>query len=90
MGQAMTIYVDDMMAPFGRMLMCHLVADTREELDAMVDTIGVARRWIQHEGTYQEHYDISKGKRALAIRAGAVEMSYWDIGDWMLKRRDRS
>lgn len=86
----MTVYVDDMMAPFGRMLMSHLVADTRDELDAMVDAIGVQRRWIQHEGSYQEHYDISKGKRALAIQAGAVEIAYGDLGRWLLERRRRT
>lgn len=75
------------MVPFGRMLMCHLVADTREELDAMVDTIGVQRRWIQHEGTYKEHYDISKSKRVEAFQAGAVAIDTRELVDWMLARR---
>lgn len=60
------IYVDDMQARFGRMKMCHMVADSADELHAMADRIGVARRWFQGD-----HYDISLSKRALALAAGA-------------------
>lgn len=83
----MTVYVDDMMAPFGRMLMCHLVADTRQEIDAIVDVIGVPRRWIQHEGTHKEHYDISAAKRLLAIQEGAVEITARELGRMLHRRR---
>lgn len=77
----MTVYVDDAVHPFGRMLMCHMWADTEEELLAMADTIGVARKWIQghptlsfgkHRSASWVHFDIAKGKRALAIQHGAV------------------
>ena len=77
----MSVYVDDMNAPFGRMVMCHMFADTREELDAMADTIGVARKWIQAEGTHREHYDIALSKRALAVQHGAKEISYGTTGE---------
>jgi hypothetical protein len=72
----MGVYVDDMNAPFGRMLMCHMIADTTEELLAMADRIGVARRWIQEPGTKREHFDIALTKKKLAIDAGAVEIEY--------------
>lgn len=77
----MACYVDDMKAPFGRMVMCHCWADTREELFAMVDKIGVARKWFQRPDSAGvpgmsaswEHFDISMSKRALAVAAGAIE-----------------
>lgn len=73
------VYVDNMEAPFGRMIMCHMFADTHEELIAMVDKIKVQRKWIQYEGTYKEHFDICKGKKKLAIENGAkeVDMMFW-------------
>ena len=69
----MGVYVDQPQHRFGRMLMCHLLADTPTELHAMVDRIGVARRWYQHSAS-TPHYDIAKGKRALAISHGALEV----------------
>jgi hypothetical protein len=77
----MACYVDDMKAPFRRMVMCHMFADTREELFAMADRIGVARKWFQRpdaagvEGMAAswEHFDISMSKRALAVKYGAIE-----------------
>ena len=69
----MSVYVDTMRASFGRMVMCHMIADTREELDAMADRIGMQRKWIQHEDTYLEHYDVSLTKKAAAIRQGLLK-----------------
>lgn len=72
----MTVYVDDMRAKFGRLVMCHMVADTEAELHAMADRIGVDRKWYQypHKSRYP-HYDIALSKRALAVAGGAVEIS---------------
>ena len=65
------------MGRFGRMKMSHLYADTHDELIAMVDTIGVQRKWIQHKGDpKREHFDIALGKRRLAVAAGAVETEW--------------
>lgn len=66
----MTVYVDDMRASYGRLIMCHMVADTEEELHAMADKIGVARKWYQGD-----HYDIALAKRRLAVGFGAVEIT---------------
>jgi hypothetical protein len=83
----MAVYVDEARHPFGRMLMCHMMADTTEELLAMADRIGVARKWIQKSGTTYEHFDISKGKRAEAIAAGALEVTSRDLGLLMQRKR---
>ena len=77
----MTCYVDDVRHRFGNMVMCHLWADTLDELLAMVDKIGVQRKWIQghptlsfgkHRNASWVHFDIALSKKALAIEAGAV------------------
>jgi hypothetical protein len=75
-----------MKAGFGRMVMCHMVADSTAELLAMVDQIGVQRKWIQKVGTYAEHFDICKSKRALAVAAGAIEIGWRDLA---LKFREK-
>ena len=72
----MSVYVDTMRARYGRMVMCHMIADTDDELHAMAHRIGVARRWWQSPGaTSGSHYDICLNKRAAAIAAGAIEIS---------------
>lgn len=84
----MTVYVDDMRAPFGRMILCHMVADTLDELLVMADTIGVARRWLQHpDDPIAVHFDISLSRRALAVRAGAVEVTLHDVGQRQMALR---
>jgi uncharacterized protein DUF4031 len=66
----MAVYVDDMhkypMGRLGRMKMSHMIADTDEELHAMADKIGVARKWFQGD-----HYDISISRRERALDYGA-------------------
>jgi hypothetical protein len=70
-----------MEAPFGNMLMCHMVADTHRELVAMADAIGVNRKWIQYPGTIREHFDIAKSKKVLAVRHGAIEITWRACGE---------
>lgn len=43
----MTVYVDDVRHAFGRMIMCHMWADTEEELDAFAARLGLQSRWKQ-------------------------------------------
>lgn len=83
----MTVYVDDMQASCGQMIMCHLIADTRQELLDMVDLIGVRRRWIQNFGTIKEHFDICKSNRAKAIEHGAIEVTQQKLISMIKKRR---
>jgi hypothetical protein len=81
------VYVDDMRAPFGRMVMCHMLADSDEELHAMAARIGVARRWWQSPPKHPSHYDIALSKRALAVAAGAVEITWKQTSAMCARRR---
>lgn len=84
----MAVFVDDMKASFGRMKMCHMLADTDEELHAMADRIGVARRWWQSpEKTSGSHYDIALSKRALALGFGAIAITMRQAGAMNCRRR---
>ncbi|MDN7763030.1 MULTISPECIES: DUF4031 domain-containing protein [Burkholderia cepacia complex] len=92
----MTVYVDDMyLHPIGEFKtrsgriykMSHLIADTSDELLAMVRTIGVNPKDIQHRGTRDEHFDITKSKRAAAIAAGAIPITYRQCGAMNRRRR---
>lgn len=85
----MAVYVDDMEAPFGRMEMCHMIADSSEELLIMADAIGVGRKWIQDRGTSREHFDVTLSKKKLALAHGAVEIEYGVVLAEMLAQRDR-
>lgn len=78
----MAVYVDDMRAKFGRMVMCHMLADTDEELHAMADRIGVNRKWFQGD-----HYDICGAKRQDAVRFGAREITQREAVGIRSKRR---
>jgi lysyl-tRNA synthetase class I len=85
------VYVDDMhttkMGEFGRMKMCHMIADSSEELLAMADRIGVARKWLQHAGTPSEHFDIAQAKRAMALQNGAKAITMRELGRKLMERR---
>ncbi len=79
----MTVYVDDMRAQFGRMVMCHMIADTDAELRSMARAIGVAERW--HQGN---HFDICLSKRALAVAAGAYEVTMRQAAAMIRRQRE--
>lgn len=70
----MSVYVDRVALGYGRMVMCHMIGDTPDELHAMADRIGVARRWFQAPPKASFwHYDVAKSKRELAVKAGAID-----------------
>ena len=83
----MTVYVDSMRARFGRMIMCHMIADTDDELHAMADRIGVRRRWHQAPPRHDSHYDIALTKRRAAVEAGAIEVTWKVLSMMTLRRR---
>lgn len=84
----MSVYVDPAMWSYGRMIMCHMTADTTEELVAMADKIGVQRKWIQYPGTWKEHFDIAKSKRALAVKFGSIELDMKEAAEHIRRRRE--
>ncbi len=86
----MSVYVDDARHPYGRMRMSHMLADTTEELLAMADKIGVARKWLQHPGEDREHFDVCQQKRALAGEHGAVFVTQRDIVALIRTRRTKA
>ena len=83
----MPVYVDDMQARYGRMIMCHMAADSSKELVEMAAKIGVSRRWIQHPGTWKEHFDICISKKARAIEFGAIPVTRREYAVFVTSRR---
>jgi hypothetical protein len=68
----MAVYVDSANIPFRGQLMCHMLADTIDELHGMADAIGMQRRWFQPYSF--PHYDLPLHRRAAAVRLGAIEV----------------
>lgn len=93
----MSVYVDDVI-DYGALararrlpgtLWCHLLADDRDELHRFAARIGLRRIWFQ-DHPIRWHYDITPGKRAQAIAAGAAEISRTDLARLMDARRESS
>ena len=85
----MSVYVDDMQAEYyshrlhRKLIMCHMLADTDEELRAMADKIGIAQRW--HQG---DHFDICKSMRDKAVKLGAIEITMRQAAE--IRRRNKN
>jgi hypothetical protein len=67
---------------------CHMIADTVEELHRFARRIGLKREWFQD--TRNPHYDLTPGRRALALRLGAVELPRREFVMKMCEVRDES
>lgn len=69
----MAVYLDDARHPYRGMILCHMWADSREELLAMADRIGMDRRWLQEPPKASwVHFDVSLGMKARALAEGAI------------------
>jgi hypothetical protein len=82
------VYVDGMRASYGRMVMCHMLSDTEQELHEMAARIGVQRKWQQKAGTPHSHYDIALSKRALAVKFGAVQIDRYKLSELIKAKRE--
>lgn len=84
----MSVYVDAAKHHFGNMIMCHMIADTANELHDMADKIGMNRKWFQNNSN--PHYDICQLKRRLAIKNGAIEADRHLFANVLLKNKKGS
>jgi len=70
----MSVYVDplcDYGWKFGPS--CHLWADSVEELQAFAARISMREDWFQPHASLP-HYDLTAGRRRLAVALGAIEL----------------
>jgi hypothetical protein len=81
---------------------CHLFADTEEELHAFAQSVGLRRSWFQAPKgvggkpvvpeslkAQQWHYDVTEGRRAACIAAGAVVVTSREAVHIMKARHER-
>ena len=68
----MSVYLDKARNRFGRMVMCHMIADTLDELHEMAAAIGMRREWFQPLSF--PHYYVSLSRRRIDVTLGAVEL----------------
>ena len=77
----MPVYVDPLIN-YGWKLgpSCHLTADTEEELHNFAISIGMKRSWFQDGESHSlPHYDLTKGRRAAAVKKGAIELDRYQM-----------
>tara|TARA_B100000700_G_scaffold230615_1_gene255042 strand:- start:14884 stop:15201 length:318 start_codon:yes stop_codon:yes gene_type:complete len=70
----MAVYVDNYKAKFKNYIMCHMIADSEEELHSFAIKLGLKTSWYQNK-TKHKHYDISQSVKQKAIELGAMEVS---------------
>lgn len=72
---AMAVYVDSARHPFKGHMMCHMTADSLEDLHDMARCLEMKRAWFQAPPKASfPHYDIPAPRRARAIDYGALEV----------------
>jgi hypothetical protein len=65
---------------------CHLLADTREDLHAMADALGVPQRFFQ-DHPWRWHHDLPEALRSRAVALGAHEVTMHEVGALLKRRR---
>ena len=70
------------------MIMCHMTADSTDELLQAATALGLNRKWLQKAGTPHEHFDVSLGFRAKAVNElGARQITMREMVDLIRQRR---
>jgi Protein of unknown function (DUF4031) len=90
-----TVFVDDwqQLARVGRLhaRWSHLTVgpfDDLAELHEFAAGIGLQRRWFQDKPWPRAHYDVTESKRQEAIKAGAVAITWREVGRQMMRAVD--
>lgn len=77
----MSVYVDNAKNRRARLVLCHMMADTDNELHVMAEALGMKREWL-----HGDHYDISQTKRGQAVKLGAVEITV-EQSVWLRRKK---
>ena len=86
----MACYVDSVRSYPGSGLryseFCHLLADSRAELHAMADSLGIPPRFFQ-DHPWRWHHDLPAHLRDRAVELGAMEVGMHEVGALLRRRR---
>jgi hypothetical protein len=69
----MPVYIDKANLPYRNMKMCHMIADTEEELHDMALKIGMKKSWFQKNASFP-HYDVCLMRKKIALELGTIEV----------------
>lgn len=70
------------------MMMCHMVADSLDELHEMAAQVGMRLEWFQDAPKASHpHYDLNEQRRALALELGAVYLPSRVLARAVIARR---
>lgn len=80
------VFVDTARTRYRGMIMCHMVADSVDELHVMAEKLGLKRSWFQTDSSLL-HYDICQAKRKLALQLGAQEIDRRSLVEMIRRHR---
>lgn len=83
----MAVYVDAANRRFGRMVLCHMLADSIDELLEMADNLKIGREHFQLLS--HPHFDVCKSERQQAVKLGAIEVDNYGLAEVMQRYKQR-